>query len=968
MIKKVFSAILLVFLSFSLSFSQNQEQEKWVDSVFQELNLEEKIAQLFMVPVYSGGNEQHLQVVENLIEKYDIGALIFMQGSPTKQIKLVNRFQCLTKVPLLIGMDMEWGPGMRLDSTISFPKQMTLGAIRDDSLIYAMGAEIARQMKILGVHMNFAPVVDINSNPNNPVIGTRSFGSNKKLVTEKAIAYMKGLQENGVLACVKHFPGHGDTSQDSHLTLPVIKHDKKRLDTLEIYPFQKLSYAGAAAIMTGHLQLPALDSRKNTPASLSEKVVQNVLRKELKYDGLVITDALNMRAVADHYKPGEAEIAALVAGNDMLLFSENVSEAVKEIKKAVKKGKIPIERINTSTKRVLRAKYKANLHRWKALNTDNVLLRLNHSETVLLNHKLYEKSITVVKDETQILPISILDNKNFASLSIGSPGEFQKYLDKYALFSHYEKTGSDESLLYKQLRNYDVVVVGILDDKDTPAPITDALLEMLRKLDKETHLIIAHFDTPYKLQPFDGFNTIVSAYANNQYTQQLVPSVLFGAVSADAKMPVTVSDKVRFAQGITTKAIGRLGYSMPEGVGMDSRILNKIDDIAREAISEQATPGLQVLVARDGKIIFEKSYGYYTYDSIKPVDDYTIYDIASVTKVLATMQAFMFLEERGFIDLDKKISVYLPELRGTNKEDMILRDILTHQAGLWPYLPFWKRTIEDPFLLTNLYKIYPESGFQYQVSDGLFTSNAMQDTLWRWVKNSKIREKMYRKPYDYKYSDMGYYLLQKLIERVLNQPMDQFLQQNFYDPMGLTTMSYLPLCRFPLSRVAPTERDNYFRNTLVYGMVHDQGAALCGGVAGHAGLFSSAVDLAKMMQMHLQDGTYGGTRFFQPGTIEKFTEQQYHSNRRGLGWDKPEKGEWNGPTSEFASGKTFGHTGFTGTAVWADPEFNLIYVFLSNRIYPDANNAKLIKTNIRTRIQDLIYESIWSYQQHYDSY
>ena len=292
---------------------------------------------------------------------------------------------------------------------------------------------------------------------------------------------------------------------------------------------------------------------------------------------------------------------------------------------------------------------------------------------------------------------------------------------------------------------------------------------------------------------------------------------------------------------------------------------------------------------------------------------------------------------------------------------MIIRDILTHQAGLWPYLPFWKETVKDSLIIGNYYSNHPELNFQYQISGGLYGSQVVQDSVWQWVKASKIRKKTPRTPYDYKYSDMGYYLLQKLIEGFLNQPMEEFLQQNFYDPMGLNTLSYLPLCRYPLSRIAPTELDNYFRNTLVYGVVHDQGAALFGGVAGHAGLFSNALDLAKLMQMHLQDGTYGGVRYFQPGTIEKFTKKQYDNNRRGLGWDKPLQSEWFGPTSEYASPGTFGHTGFTGTAVWADPEFDLIFVFLSNRIHPNADNRKLIKNNIRTRIQDIIYESIWSY-------
>ncbi|MBL6444864.1 serine hydrolase [Fulvivirga sp. 29W222] len=972
MIKKVFSATLFIFSTLTYSFSQNQEQERWVDSVFNALNLEQQIGQLFMIPVYSGGNEKHFQVVERLVEKNHIGGLIFMQGSPTRQINLTNRFQTSSTVPLLIAMDMEWGTGMQLDSTIHFPKQLALGAIENDSLIYAMGAEIAREMKILGVHMNFAPVADINTNPENPVIGVRSFGSNKQHVSNKAIAYMRGLQENGVLSCAKHFPGHGDTRQDSHLALPRIDHNKKRLDTLELYPFKKLIYAGSSAIMATHIHVTAIDGKKNIPASLSPKVINDILREELKYDGLVITDALNIRAITDHYKNGEAELLALQAGNDILIYSENVPEAIALIKKNLSKKKLSKSQFEASVKRVLRAKFKAGLNKWDRLNTENIKLKLNKPDIELLKHELIEKSITVVNNTDSLLPVRTLDNKTFASLSIGPSGEFPKYLDKYTFFSHYKKGGKekDNDILYKQLRNYDVVVVGLFDlDKSQGINgVTQEMLHLFDKLNDETELIFCLFDSPYSLKALDNYDHLICTFDNNEQLQKLIPSAIFGGISTSGRMPVNISKAIKFGQGVDTQPLNRLSFSTPESVSMDSQVLQKIDDIAHEAIQDRATPGCQVLVARNGKIVFEKSYGYYTYDSLKAVDDYTIYDIASITKVLSTMQALMFLEERGLIDLDKKISVYLPELRGTNKEHMIIRDILTHQAGLWPYLPFWKRTLEASFLTNGLYKAYPENGFEYQVSEGLFTTEAMQDSVWRWVKQSKLRDKVAKKPFDYKYSDMGYYLLKKMIEEIINQPIDEFLQQNYYDPMGLTSLGYLPLCHFPLSRIAPTEKDEYFRNTLVYGMVHDQGAALCGGIAGHAGLFSSALDLAKMMQMHLQDGTYGNVKFFQPGTIGRFTQQQYETNRRGIGWDKPAVGEWNGPTSEFASPKTFGHTGFTGTAVWADPEFNLIYVFLSNRIHPNANNSKLIKNNIRTRIQDVIYESIWSYEQRFDSY
>ena len=969
MIKKVFSATLFIFLSITVSFSQNQEQERWVDSVYNALTLEQRIGQLFMIRVHTDSTDQYLSNIHKLIKKGQIGSIMFMSGDPVKQVHLTNKFQSGAGLPVLVGMELESGAGTRLKDMVEFPPQMTLGAIYNDSLIYALGAEIARQMKILGVHLNMAPVADINTLSNNSVTGMNAFGSDKNLVANKAIAYMRGIQENGSLACAKHFPGQGDIKQQTSLTLPLITHEEERLDSIEMYPFKKLIYAGTAALMTAHINLPALDKQRNMPASLSPKIITEILREELLYEGLVITDALDLRAITDFHKPGEAEVLALKAGNDILNSSSNIIEATRLIKKNVSKKKIPPAQFEKSVKRVIRAKYKAGLAHWQSLNTDNIALRINSPRADLLNQTLAEKAITVVNNVDALLPVSIIDGKSYASLSVGTDVDFAHYLDKYAPFSHFVKGKDDVVPLHQQLRYYDVVVVGIakLDQSQGSNGISQELLQLLDRLHDDTQLIICLFDSPYSLLSLQGYKHVICAYDENEYTLKSVPAAIFGGIATNAKLPVKVSDQVAFGHGQDTKALGRLSYSLPEGASMDHRVLEQIDDIAREAIVDHATPGCQVIVARKGKIVFEKAYGYQTYDSIIPIDDYTIYDIASITKVLSTMQAIMFLEERGMIDLDKKISVYLPELRGTNKEHMIIRDILTHQAGLWPYLPFWKRTIEDSFLMNGLYKNHPEMGFDRQVSDEIFTTNAMQDSVWVWVKESKLRDKISRRPYDYKYSDMGYYIMQKMIEKMVNQPMADFLKQNFYDPLGLTTLGYLPLCNFPLDRIAPTEQDDYFRNTLVYGLVHDQGAALCGGIAGHAGLFSSAIDLAKMMQMHLQDGQYGGVTFFQPGTVEKFTTKQYDTSRRGIGWDKPAIGNSNGPTSFYASGRTFGHTGFTGTAVWADPEFDLIYVFLSNRIHPDANNTKLIRNNIRTRIQNVIYESIWSFEQ-YGSY
>ena len=973
MIKKVFCAVFVIFFAKSALFAQDgaprQSGDRWVDSVFQGLTLEEKIGQLFMIPVYSNGNEQHFRVVQNYIERYGVGGLIFMQGSPAKQLALTNRFQGQSGVPLLMGMDLEWGMGMRLDSTRSFPKQITLGAIDNDTLIYEMGMEIARQMKTLGVHVNFAPVVDINSNPRNPVIGFRSFGEDKKQVTRKGIAYMKGLQDGGVLACAKHFPGHGDTDMDSHYTLPTIHTDRLQLDTSALYPFEKLITAGVACALVAHLNIPSLeDPEKPLPSSLSPSVIKKLLRKDMGFEGLVFSDALNMKSVSGRYAAGETERLAFMAGNDMLLFPQNLPLAFKLIRKTVKGNKDHKAALDSSVRRILTAKYKVGLHRPQKLHTDNLYHKLFRKQSDRLIQQLYEAAQTVVKNEEEAIPVTALDGKTFASLTIGDHAEeFKKMLDKYAFFTHYQKRkDSNESFLLQRLKQYDRVVVGVLGLSNDPKQhynVSKRDIAFLEQLQQITGVIVVVFGNPYSLRGFEGIKNLVCAYQQNQDTERITPQIIFGGLPATGKLPVSVSQNLPAGSGLETTVGSRLSYSIPEASGMDSRTLQRLDVIAREAIATGATPGCQVLVARDGKIVFEKGYGYYTYDSIQPVTDQTVYDVASITKVAATLQAIMFLKERGEIDLDKKVSYYLPELKGTNKEHMTLRDILTHQAGLWPYLPFWKNTLDDTIHSPLFYSYQPQGDFRFQVATGLYATNSIRDSIWHWVVDSKMRKKERRKPYNYKYSDMGFYILHRLAEALLNQPMEVFLQQNFYEPLGATTLGYVPLCKYSLDRIAPTEDDRYFRNSMVYGHVHDQGAAMTGGIAGHAGLFSNANDLAKLMQMHLQDGTYGDARFYEAGTIEEFTRQQYHSNRRGAGWDKPLRGKWYGPTSEFCSSATYGHTGFTGTAVWSDPEFNLIFVFLSNRIHPDATNTKLIKSNIRTRMQDVVYKSIFNYEQ-----
>lgn len=950
-----------------------KKQKQWVDSVFSGLSVEQKIGQLFMVAAYSNKDEKHYNDIENLITNNHIGGLIFFQGGPVRQAHLTNRYQEASAVPLFIGMDGEWGLGMRLDSTISYPKNMTLGAIEDNQYIYNMGAEIARQFKLMGVHINFGPVVDINNNPGNSVIGTRSFGENKYNVAAKGIAYMKGLQDNGVVANAKHFPGHGDTSEDSHYTLPIIHHTKDRLLELELYPFAKLMEEGLMSIMVAHLNIPSLEPKPNTPVSLSPAVIKGLLKGEMGFEGLIFTDALNMKGVTKNSKPGELEVKALLAGNDVLLYPENIPKAVRSIENALKDGLLMQEEIDERVKKILKAKYWSGLHEYQPVIVDNLYLKLNSPMAKLAKQKLYEQAITVVKSKENVLPIRSMDANSFASLSIGIDGfnEFQEVLDCYATFNHYNIPPNISDLSYFTdllhiLGHYKTVVVnvhGLQKKSDLESDAFRSSIILLKALEEETDLIISIYGNVYNLEAFEGFSNLIITYEDEPITQRLVPQIIFGALPGKGRLPVTPLLAFPEGTGQTTSLIGRLAYSIPEDVGLDSKILDKIDHIVQDAILDQAFPGCQIVVARKGEVIMEKSYGHLTYDKKQPVTSKTIYDIASITKVVATLQAIMFLEEKEVLNLNEKVSKYLPDLAQSNKKDILLNDMLLHQAGLLPYIPFWQRTVDKVGLKPAFYSFSPELNFQNEIIPGLYYLNSMQDSLWRWCVDSDLMDKKKKTHYEYKYSDIGFYVMKKLAEKELNQPLNEFLDQNFYAPLGLSTMTYLPLCKFPEDNIAPTEDDKSFRNTLLCGTVHDQGAAMYGGIAGHAGIFSNANDLAIMMQMHLQNGFYGGIRYFQESTIPKFTSRQNKTNRRGLGWDKPLLGEPGGPTSHYASPKTYGHTGFTGTAVWVDPEFDLVYVFLSNRVYPDANNAKLIKNSIRTKIQDVIYEAMWSYEK-----
>jgi len=983
--KNILSIVLIIVMFISSAFINpvsdkqlNAKQENdpsfliqptnWADSVFATLTDDEKIAQLFMVAAYSNQGEKHVNKIKRLITEYKIGGLIFMQGGPIRQANLINEYQKLTKVPLMVSIDGEWGLAMRLDSTVKYPWQMTLGAIQNEELIFDMGVDIGKQCKRLGIHVNFAPVVDINVNPKNPIINARSFGEDKVNVANKGIAYMKGMQSVNIMANAKHFPGHGDTDKDSHKSLPIIKHSAGRMDSVELYPFKKLIEDGLASMMVAHLYIPAYVNEYNKATTLSKNVVTHLLQDTLGFKGLIFTDALNMKGVSSFYKPGVVDVKALLAGNDVLLFSEDISMAVSEIKKAIVAKEITQEEIDKRCLKILRAKQWCGLNKSNVVDTDNIYNELNKKEYELLNKKLSAASLTVLENKNNLIPLKRLDTLRIASLSIGEGvvNEFQNSLSLYSKVDHFtvkELDSKKNSALLDTLRTYNTILVSIHKSNKNPwksYKISVGTKDMIANLSKKNKVILTVFANPYSLINFksaESTEALIMGYQNSVYAKEAAAQLIFGGIGANGKIPVTVSDKFKVDTGIEVRPIGRLQYVQPEDVGLLEEDLYDIDSIALTGITEHAYPGCQVLVAKSGKVIYQKSFGHHTYEQKRKVKNSDIYDLASITKISASLLSLMRLQDENKFSLNNNLCDYLTDyLPDTSIYfNLNLREILAHQSGLQAWVPFYLKTLHKGQPKYDIYSTGLSEKYPHRVAEDFYISRYYPDTIYQRILRGPLKEKKYR------YSDLGYYFMKKIIEKQSGEPLEEYVG-NIYAQLGMTTTGYLPKKRFGLDRITPTEYDLVFRKQLIHGDVHDPGAAMLGGVGGHAGVFSSANDLAKLMQMYLNGGTYGGVRYLNDTTLNEYTKRQFkdveNENRRAAGFDKPFLCGVGGPTCDAISQNSYGHSGFTGTITWVDPKHELVYVFLSNRVYPDADNKKLLKMNIRTDIQQVIYTAI----------
>ena len=937
-------------------------QQKWVDSIYNKLTLDEKIGQLFFVQATSK-NKNNSEKILNNIKNFKIGGLIFSTGHPSIQANLTNKYQNASEIPLMISMDAEWGVGMRLDSVPKFPWNMSLGAIKNDLLIQKIGSEIGYQFKRLGIHMNFAPVIDINTNPKNPIIGNRSYGENKINVSEKGISFTKGIQSNNVLATAKHFPGHGDTSKDSHLTLPTINFDEKRIKKVELYPFKKLIEDGLSAVMIAHLNVPSLEKENMLPSTLSKNIIEKTLIKELNFNGLIITDALEMKGVSEFTKKN-VDLMAFLAGNDILLMSSDISKGIKSIKKSIKKGKISEQRLARSVKKILKAKYKVGLNNYKSIETSNLIDDLNSISVTNLINKSIESIPTLIKNKSNVIPVK-LDTESILNIQFGNSDGviFNDYLNKFKKIKSIKASNINTNDLNSLLANHKLIIVSFHMKSDTPwenmnKKFSDNEQDILKLIDEHDNKILASFTNPYTLSLLNlkSYNSVIVGFQNNYEFQKTIAQQIFGAKEIKGNLPVSINETYKEGTGIILKNLNILSYADPEMVGVDRKKLNKIDSLVNYAIQNEMTPGAQILVAKNSKIIYDKSFGRLRYNENLKTNSETIYDLASLTKILVTTPIIMNLVDKNIIGLETKLKEIIPRYEKSNKSEISVKELLSGHAALQAWIPFYKLTLDEKNRPSSKYYSFSRNRTNsVKVSPDLYLRTDYIDTIRNIIEKSDLLKNKY------KYSDLSYLIIQEFIENHYNQNLDQIIHELMFRKLGID-LNYNPTLKYSTKNIAPTELDEYFRYKEINGYVHDMAAAMLGGVSTHAGLFGNAINVAKVMQLYIQNGNYGNQQILNPETINLFNNCYYcdEDNRRGVGFDKPQL-EDDGPTCGCISMNSFGHSGWTGTFAWADPDQEIIYVFLSNRSYPtgeSAGKSKLVKENIRSKIQEIIYNSI----------
>lgn len=983
MIKNQFRTIIIAsafIICFTPSlFSQEKmlpwsvfDNDKSIDSTMNTMSVKEMIAQSFWMPAWDYKGTINYPEVEKMVVDYGIGGILFAEGKVDKQFLLTQHLDSLSKLPLIIATDAEWGTGMRLEGVESFPYQMTLGAIQDDSLIYRMGAFVAAECRTMGINVNLAPVADVNNNPLNPVINFRSFGESPEIVARKTAMYMKGMQDNGVIACAKHFPGHGDTDVDSHLGLPQINNSRERFDTIEFLPFKYLISQGIGSVMTAHIYVPRLDSTLMLPATYSYPVVTNILKNDLGFRGLVITDALSMEGAKDVFPAGIAEAMAYAAGNDILEYSTDPVKAIDEIALRVENGDIQLDDVKNKCRKILTIK--------KWLQADTIVKNnygiytgnMSPSSKLALIRDLYAGAITLIENNSNLIPLRALDKVKVATVSVNGVNlvSFREMAGRYTHVDNFDIATTDMAAAQQTiaiLKGYDIVLAGISGLSQKPQVsygITPELRIIAGQLAALNSCIISWFGNPFGIDQL-GLITppagLLIAYQDNKFSQEVAVEIIFGAMGATGRLPVTINSRYPAGFGLDSPGNLRLQYGYPENASMSSDLLNgKVDSIVQAGLDSLAFPGCEVLIARKGIVVYNKTFGYHTFEKTAPVQPSDLFDLASVTKVSSTTAALLMLDSNGLFDPDRTLGSYIPYFKNSDKDSLLLRDMLSHQSGLVPFIPFYKSTMTSGGTYKKgTYSHHPTKKYNVQVTESLYLNKNYRADIFSAIKNSKVGKKKYL------YSDLNFILAGEVVNSVTGETLDIFAPEHIYHRLGAYDITFRPLDKYPIERIIPTENDNYWRHQQLDGTVHDEGAALLGGVAGHAGLFATGNDLLKLVETYRRMGNYGGEQVFSYEVMKEYTSVQHpeNDNRRGLCFDKPTLPNDTIPAEDIypcvsASASSFGHAGYTGTFVWADPEAEISYVFLSNRVYPTRNNSKISDMNIRTEILEAAIEAI----------
>jgi beta-glucosidase-like glycosyl hydrolase/CubicO group peptidase (beta-lactamase class C family) len=929
------------------------EASKWAQATLHKMSVDEKIGQLLFTTYHGSFTPTdaaaYAQMMHDVNDLHCGGFINITQGSPLGIVKsqvyptavLINQLQAKSKLPLLIGADFERGAGMRLDEGTSFPTAMALAAGGNTADAYTMGKITALEARAVGIQWIYAPVSDVNNNPGNPIINTRSFGEDPARVAEYVSAFVRGVEENGGLATAKHFPGHGDTASDSHIDLPVIHANRERLEQLELVPFRAAISAGVGSIMTGHLSVPSLEPDPNTPATLSSHILTGLLRDELHFQGLVVTDAMDMGGITVRYAPGEAAVRAVLAGADALLMSPVPDAAFEGLQAAVRSGRISIERLDASVRRILEAKANLGLDKNRQVDVNAINQKLGSVAWQAEAQEISDRGVTLLRDTQHLLPLDGTKPSRALLLAFYAdpepyPGEdlereLKSRFDSVTTLRADTRFINADTLKLPSPDTYDVALLALFvrvsDRKgnvDVPAEQA-AFADRIYQSGKP--VITLGFGSPYLIERFPQAQTWLAAFGISDVAQVSIARALFAQIPVRGHLPVTIPG-VDMKAGFGLELAANPMTVQPMDVRGEA-LLQPAFTVIENAVADKAFPGATLAVGYRGKVAIH-AFGNLSYEGNAPaVDVRTMYDIASLTKVVVTTTLAAKLVEGDFpvpLDLDAKVERYLPEwVASANGQDLewrhkaTVRHLLTHTAGLPPFKEYWR------------------------------TSKSKQETVSR----------IFAEALDYEpgtkevYSDLGIILMAEIIERLTGRTLDDLAKAQIFSPLGMKDTTYRPAKNL-WPWIAPTEFDRNLRHRVVQGEVHDENAFTMGGVSGHAGVFSTAPDLAAFCQMLLNGGVYAHHRVLKRATVAQFTEPQPLSNgTRTLGWVVPTEGSSSG---HYFSAHSFGHTGFTGTSIWIDPDRLLFVVLLTNRVNPTRENQKIAQ--VRPALHDAVMQAL----------